>query len=414
MPETCEIVILGGNLGGTSIAHYLLKHTIPLLERRDKTVSYHITLVTPNTHLFFKVAAPRAFINSTLIPQEKIWLPLKDGFKKYNAEKFTILQGVAKDLDVSSKTVVVSPTSEGATTQKLQYHSLFISTGTTSASPLWTLYPDQSLTKKAFSSFHEKLPKAKTILISGGGTVGVESAGEIASEFKNAKITLISGGTRVLPRILPATSVRAQTYLEKIHGVEVIHNVRAVSNTAGTDGSSTVVTLSDGTTKTVDLYIDATGGVPNTQFLPPSWLDESQRVITMDNYFRVRGSSEESADARDVYVLGDIVAGSDGTLMQLDFMIPVAASSLAVDIAGGGKAPGILGGLKQMIFSKGNDLPVQKEFKPMTATLMVPIGREGGVGQILGWQAPSFLVKLVKGNSYLLPMFEPILSGSKW
>ena len=67
-----------------------------------------------------------------------------------------------------------------------------------------------------------------------------------------------------------------------------------------------------------------------------------------------------------------------------------------------------------MIFSKGNDLPVQKEFKPMTATLMVPIGREGGVGQILGWQAPSFLVKLVKGNSYLLPMFEPILSGSKW
>jgi len=379
MPETREIVILGGNLGGTSVAHYLLKHTIPFLESRDKAVSYHITLVTPNTHLFYKIAAPRALINPTLIPQEKIWTPLADGFKKYSAEKFTLLQGVAKNLITSTRTVIVNPTSEGAPPQELHYDFLFLSTGTTSASPLWTLQDEESLSHKAFSSIHEKLPKAKTILISGGGPTGVETAGEIASEFKNAKITLLSGSTRVLSKILPATSARGESYLQQVQHVEVIHNVRVVSSTTGADGASTL-TLSDGTTKTVDLYIDATGGKPNTQFLPASWLDDSKRVITKDGYFRVQGSAEASADATGVYVVGDIVAGSEATLVQLDAMIPVAASSLAVDIAGLGKAPGILGGLKNAIFGGDKKLPVQKEFKPMTGTLMVPIGREGGVG----------------------------------
>ncbi|KAG9240680.1 hypothetical protein BJ878DRAFT_275316 [Calycina marina] len=406
MVEKREIVVLGGNLGGISIAHYLLKYTIPQLERLDKSVSYHITLVTPNTDIFFKIATPRAIINSKLIPQEKIWRPIADGFTKYSNEQFTLVQGLATGLNATARAVTV--TSSGASIQSLTYHTLFISTGTTSASPLWTLHHDQTISSNAIALMHEKLPTAKTILVAGGGAVGVETAGELASEYKDAKITLLSGSTRLLGKAYLATAERAESYLKKTQKVEVVHNLRVEKSEVR--GDAMVLTLSDGSTRTVDVYIDGTGGVPNSQFLPSSWLDTDKRVETSDASNRVRGDGSVE-EAKNVYVIGDIVAKSDASLMALNCHVPVAASSFAVDIAGAGKAPGVL----RKLLGSSSSLPVQKAYKQaMPNTFVVPIGREGGVGQIMGYRMPSIMVKMAKGNSYFLEMIDPILTGSKW
>ena len=48
---------------------------------------------------------------------------------------------------------------------------------------------------------HERLQKAKTIYIGGGGAVGVETSAELAENFPQAQITLLSGTHRVLPRL---------------------------------------------------------------------------------------------------------------------------------------------------------------------------------------------------------------------
>ncbi|KAJ8070665.1 hypothetical protein OCU04_001036 [Sclerotinia nivalis] len=419
MAAPIEIVILGGNIGGVGAAHYLLRHTIPQLKRVDAMKSYHITLVTPNTSLFFKIASPRALINSTLIPETKIVRPLAEGFRKYNAKQFEIVQGIATSIDLANRSVIVgftTSTTEGdasATTEKkLHYDSLLIATGTTSASALWTLHNDESLTTKALHSMHEQLPKAKTILVAGGGPVGIETSGEIASAFPTAKITLLSGGTRLLRKHKVTLATNAQAYLEHKAHVEVLHNVRVVGSKKTADGA-TIVELSDGKEETVDLYIDATAGVPNSGFLPGEWLDESKRVITADAYFRVRGKSAGDEEAKGVYVIGDVVAGSANTLMECDAQIPVACSALAVDAAGG-KAVPKTEGLWGKFFGDKNAGPTLKEFKPMKDTIIVPVGRNGGVGMLFGFSMPSWFVKFAKGNKFLVELVDPMMSGEKW
>lgn len=419
-----EIVILGGNFGGVGAAHYLLRHTIPSLQQIDKSKSLHVTLVTPNTRLFFKVASPRSAIQPKLLAESELWRPLSEVFERYPSDQIKIIKATAVGLDPSNRTVTVTPTDAGKTEQTISYDSLVLSTGTTSPSPLWTLHGDENLTSEAFKSVNASLSKAKTVLIAGGGAVGVETAGEVAAAQPEAKITLLSGGPRLLQRLKPATGAKAQAYLEQYLGVTVVHDVRvehAVETSADKDGDAgkTTVPLSDGSKHTTDLYIDATGGVPNSQFLPAEWLDETKRVVTRDAYFRARGSSDGDRHADGVYVLGDIVAGSNNTVFELDAMVPVLCSSVGVDIAAqddsaeGEHAPKP-GFLWTLLGAKTTGAPAQKEFKPIKDTILVPIGPNGGVGQLFGWQVPSWFVKMAKGKSFLIELLGPMVSGDKW
>jgi NADH dehydrogenase FAD-containing subunit len=410
-----EILILGGNLGGVQAAHYLLRKTLPELRKHDSGKTYHITIVTPNTHLFWKIASPRALLNPTLTPEDKILRPLSEGFAKYSPEECTLLtHAYATKLDTETKRVTIELGDPEFSTKELRFDSLVLATGTTSTSPLWTFHRDENLTSAALRKLHEILPKAKTVLIAGAGPVGVETAGQIASAFSSARITLLSGAQRVLPQTLPATSARAQSYLEGISKVEVINNVR-VTGTDTTELGPTRVRMGNGEVREVDLYIDATGGTPNSGYLPPSWLDESGRVITADSYFRVRGPSSAQAKIKNIYVIGDLVAGSTNTSLDLDAMIPVLGSSLAIDILGfSAPAPGYLGWLYGLIFGNGEGKPVQREFRSMKGTMIIPIGFEGGVGQLFGWRAPSWLVKMRKGNTFLVEVVEGILTGQKY
>lgn len=427
-----EIVVLGGNFGGLGAAHYLLRHIIPILEKHNNTRAFHITLITPNTRFFFKPASPRAALRPDLCAESKLWRPLADAFKQYPAGRVKLVQAFAIGIDTSARTVTVQQVSstlgtESQQQQTIAYDSLIISTGTTSPSALWTLHRDEKLTSEAFKAVQSSLPKSKSILIAGGGPLGVETAGEIASAYPNAKVTLLSGDSRLLIRLKRGTSQRAQDYLEKKLGVIVVHNARVRSDFTKPSESETGhnIPLSDGSTHSADLYIDATGGVPNSQFLPREWLDETGRVITKGTYFRVRGSGNSDAHSEGIYALGDIVAGSSNTIMELDAMVPALCSALGLDIAARyklhvGSTAGNTGLLQSLLAalpwmgSGATGVLKQKEFKPMKDTILVPIGTNGGVGQIFGWQVPSWLVKMAKAKTYFVELVDPIVSGKKW
>lgn len=428
-----EIVVLGGNFGGLGAAHYLLRHVIPILEKHDNTRAFRITLVSPNTRFFFTPASPRSAIQPDLCAESKLWRPLADAFKRYPASRVRLVQAVATGIDTSARTITAQQVSStlGAESQEQQtiaYDSLIISTGTKSPSALWTLRRDENLTSAAFKAVQASLPKAKTILIAGGGPLGVEAAGEISSAYPNAKVTLLSGDSRLLLRLKRLTSQRAQDYLEKKLGVVVIHNVRVKSNSKRPSESEMAVKipLSDGSTHSTDLYIDTTGGVPNSEFIPRDWLDETGRVITKGTYFRVRGSANNDPHAEGIYALGDIVAGSSNTIVELDAMVPVLCTALGLDIAARYKLPvpasvgnpgllqSLLAALPWIGSGAGAGVLKQKEFKPMKDTIMISIGANGGVGQIFGWQVPSWFVKWAKAKTYFVEMIDPIVSGEKW
>jgi NADH dehydrogenase FAD-containing subunit len=261
---------------------------------------------------------------------------------------------------------------------------------------------------------HEILPKIKSVLIAGAGPVGVETAGEIAHFYPDVKITIVSAG-EILNGLKPGVISKAKQLLKGAKA-EVLTNKR-VKDHSTVDGS-TKVELDDGSSRTVDLFIDARGASKiNTEFLPKSWLDKTGRVTTRDSYFRVKGDGQ--VDVSGIYVVGDIVSGSTNTAIEMDAQVNCAGSSFAVDVAkksghDTSKGPGLLSYIPLIGSSFGSGVPTQKEFKPMKDTMMVPFGPTGGVGQMFGWGAPSFLVKKGKSEKFLIELVEPHMAGTKY
>jgi NADH dehydrogenase FAD-containing subunit len=257
------------------------------------------------------------------------------------------------------------------------------------------------------------LPTAKTIIIAGGGPAGVETAGELgeylngragwfSSKLENPKasITVVTAASKILPSLRPAIAKKAEDYLAKV-GVTVIKNARV--KTVAPDGAGTVdvaskatVTLEDGNALEVDLYIPAMGMSPNTSFISEALLTSDGRVDTNPSTLRV-----DKAGPR-VYAVGDASSYANPAVHQILAAIPVLGANIKRDL--------LLDAGKEK-----NAVGEDKIFKEDTReTQMVPIGKSKGVGAVMGYQLPSFLVWLVKGRDYWLWTVDNIWSGKQW
>ncbi len=70
-----NIVILGGSFAGISSAHRILKQA-------GKSAPLKITLVSPNTHFYWSMAAARGLVPGQ-ISDEDLFRPIAEGFKQY-------------------------------------------------------------------------------------------------------------------------------------------------------------------------------------------------------------------------------------------------------------------------------------------------------------------------------------------
>jgi NADH dehydrogenase FAD-containing subunit len=384
--EICELTFPCSH-AGIWTAHFLLKKVIPELTKLTPDTKYHITIVAPHTEWFFNLSSPRTIASDSAAPIDKIFIPLSEGFTAYAPELYTFVLGKATSISPENKAVTVNLL-ESKTDKVFNYSTLVVATGSKSNSPLWFNTESSEFTKKIFSELQTSLKSAETVLIGGGGAVGVETAAEIGFYLKK-KITLLSGGKRLLPRLLPANSASAESKLKAL-GVEIVNDLRVTASR--TVGAKTEVTLSDGTTRTVDVYIDATGPTPNNSHLPAAWLDSTGKIAVDEKTFRVVG-------APDVYAAGDIASNSDGTVMNpVTFGTAVIGSSIAVDMS---KALGV-----------ASPVP-QKEYKPMKDSQFVTLGPKGGVAQAFGWKLPSFAVWLIKSRTMFIEKAGPQLKGAE-
>ena len=395
-----QIVILGGNFAGLGVAHYLLRYTLPALSQLNPSTTYQVTVVSPSTHTFFKVSAPRTLASADLIPFSKVFHPILDGFKDYTPDQFKFIQGTATELNTNQKTVVIN--TKGTTTT-IPYSTLVVATGTSAKTALWTLNGSHELTMKAMEDMHRSLPSAKTILIAGGGPAGTETAGEIGTLYPKAKTTILSGTSRLLPHQDPGFSKDAESRLKQL-GIEVIHDLR-VSNANG--GKRTELTFSDGSTREVDVYIDSTGGTPNTSFLPSSWLNERGFVLNDAKTLRLTAPGTER-----VYAIGDVGSYSAGVLLDVNDGVPPLCSSIHIDLAPpkSVNAAKEKTGLLSYIFPSKSALPKQRYFKH-TNYHLVPIGPKGGVGQFMGYRVPNMMVHRMKAKTFMVEKAENTVKG---
>jgi NADH dehydrogenase FAD-containing subunit len=142
------VIILGASYAGISTAHRILKQA-------TKTEPFKTTLVSPNTHFYWNMAAPRGAVPGQ-IPEDELFRPIAPGFEQYSASRFEFILASATGLDVDNKTVEISGSFGDKT---LTYDYLILATGsrTKTDMPFKGLGSTEA-TKQALHDFQGKNP----------------------------------------------------------------------------------------------------------------------------------------------------------------------------------------------------------------------------------------------------------------
>ncbi|KAH8807894.1 hypothetical protein F5884DRAFT_348750 [Xylogone sp. PMI_703] len=403
-----KIVILGGSYGGVSTAHYLLKHMIPCLP--DKSI-YQVVMVSASSKVICRPACPRALISEEMFPQDKLFVDIQKLFESYPKGSYCLINGTATELDHSSR--MVSITLANGSSEKINYHALVIATGASAVSPLLGLNRDEKYLLESWSTFREALQAVKSVVIAGGGPAGIETAGELG-EFLNGRagyfrsglthpkvpITVVTSSSKILPTLRHSIADKAEDYLSKV-GVTIIKDTRITAvepHTAGTDNltTKTLVKLENRQVLEADLYIPTTGTIPNTGFIDKALLTADNRVETNTSTLRVDKAGPL------VYAVGDASSYARPAIHNILSAIPVLCANMKRDLL-------LAAGAEESSVSKDRLFIEDKR-----ETQLVPIGKSKGVGSVMGYRVPSFLVWLIKGRDYWLWTTGDLWSGKQW
>ena len=340
------------------------------------------------------------------MPNDKTFVPLEDGFKQYGKdyEIISFRHAQPASVDTSARTVTIKEMAgaEGvqgntpARTETLAYHALIIATGTNTPTPLTSMHGGHERTIEALQEMNIRLKNASSVIISGGGPVGVETAGEIGEIFNGTsvkgepkvKITLIAGGKKLLPVLGQKHSEKAERFLKKV-GVDVVYSAKVskVDFEAAKKGKTTVH-LDNGEITSADVYIPATGVTPNTDFLPQTLLNDRGYVKTNSSTLRVDDAGER------VYAVGDVGSYTRGGVLDIMSAVPFLGVMISKDLG----------------------VPVAKaskrQFTPDTSeTQIVPVGSKTGTGAFKGFGMPSFAIAMIKGKDYMIGNMKKTTHG---
>lgn len=266
-----KIVIVGGGIAGKVVAEKLSSGKIDV----------DVVLVDPREYMELPFAQLRALTDP-------------EGFGKTVRKPYNeLLPGVefhhGTAASIEPEAVVLR---DG---QKVSYDYLVLATGSSYRN--WPYLKGSEVTvpdrQKALSAEGGKLESAKSVLIIGGGAIGVELAGEIAEKWQDKDVRIVQGAARLLNSFNEKMSVRAEKRLSAM-GVKITTGTKLTNK----DGQWVD---DNGETYTADIVYQAVGININTD-----WTSGGVSIPKNDN-----GSVQVSPDLRVVgqkyiFALGDI------------------------------------------------------------------------------------------------------------
>lgn len=295
-PELLNIVILGASFAGLSVAHHFLDRTLESLRSNKTAQVYRVVLISPSTHIYWNIGAPRALVATGLLKDEDTFVPIEPGFSRHKPEDWVFIQGLCTSWNHESRTVTIetigaraqkrceqvvgdlvsatprtpktlSSSYVSSAQQTIPYHALILATGTSADSDLLSLHGPHGQTIASLEAFHRQLPNATSVTVCGGGPSGVETAGQLATYMNHLTrvpsfltgrqqrnpsvftgtphktITLITGAATLLPKLKPAVGRNAEKQLRRL-GVTIIKNVRVLeAESIGSKWTSATTTV---------------------------------------------------------------------------------------------------------------------------------------------------------------------------
>ena len=366
-----RVVIIGAGFGGISLAKQL-----------DPYV--HVTLIEKQERFFHNIASLRAAVDPSWLA--KIFIPYDRLLRNGRVIHDTVIE-------VSPKAVILA---RGKT---LSFDYLVLATGSSYPFPAKTAYDDVSRSMKDMRQVGKRIRQAKSILLIGGGPVGIEFAGEIASAYPGKRVTLMNGAPDLMVQYNPRLGQRLVAELTCL-GVQLVlgenlPQMPAQTNAVGPNGPRAMQTFvtDKGTKINADLYFTCFGAKPNSDYLAQSLAkcrDERGRV-KVNTYLQVKG-------CKNIFAIGDL---TDINEAKMAFTAGSHADSVSANIRR---------------LAGSNNKGALKEYVPHPSNIMiVPVGPSGGAGQLPllgGIVVGRFLTRMLKGRSLMVERYWKTLNAT--
>ncbi|CAH7666659.1 hypothetical protein BY996DRAFT_4583129 [Phakopsora pachyrhizi] len=302
--------------------------------------------------------------------------------------------------------------------QKLSYDYLVIATGSSYAFPCRPPpdATDQESLKHKFQNLQKNIHDSDSILIVGGGVVGIELAGEVSYRYKDKKVHLVCSTPRLVPEYSACLSKSLTSQLLD-RGVKIFFNRRADLTQLGIKETTNLVQKTnvelnshdENDIEKVEVEVDfvflATGNKPNTGFIPKECLNPKTNQLKVNSNLQVvikDDSSEQEKPIEGVYGIGDVIESKDSKMYAaLDNQAKDLTKNMLIDINKNQDQPDST--------SKGSKRGVKKvDHKPFLNTIVIPLGPSGGGSQLFGFTfgLGGLATSILKGKTLFVQMFK--------
>ncbi|KNC99520.1 uncharacterized protein SPPG_04911 [Spizellomyces punctatus DAOM BR117] len=380
MLSTKKVVVIGGRYAGVAAAMRLnagLGHQ----ENVD------LTLITKEDYFQHNLGSFRALVEPSFA--EKLFIPYSKIFTSSNGK---IVQGTV--VAIHPNHVVLA----GGSNVPFDY--LVIATGSSYPSPSKSSKDARTESIAELQEIATAIKEAKSVLIVGGGPVGIEIAGEVATDYPEKKVTLVHASTTLMngpysdkfkARLLSTLQQRKVNVVlgEKVEGLKALF---PDPTQKGWHVGETFVKTNKGREINADVILLATG---NSLFNSHLVQSLSEDLIDAKGQLKVRPTLQLDNDAfPHIFAAGDVTNAD----MKLAYLAKPQAELAADNI------------LK--LIKSGPDAKLAA-YKPSTSVLaVVSIGRNGGVAQLLGvWG--DWVVKMLKSKDLFVKRYWADLGLAK-
>jgi NADH dehydrogenase FAD-containing subunit len=255
MGQTPHVLVVGGSFAGLQMASSL------------RNIA-RVSLLEPRDYFEYTPGILHVLCGQGLDTYRKISGPLSS-FLSGSPSIFHI-QGSLFALNALEKVAYArSPTASGETIISLPYDILILCTGSPYISPIHASALSTSYIERTqeILSFQTSVRAASSVLIAGGGLVGVELAAELAYHFldkTDRKSVMMITRSGLLDNLPSRAGDGARAWLQE-HGVQVMEQDEVISSSRSNSHNPMLcVQTKRGCELTVSLLIDCTGHHPPT------------------------------------------------------------------------------------------------------------------------------------------------------
>jgi NADH dehydrogenase FAD-containing subunit len=329
-----RVVVIGGGYAGIAAARVLDGAT-------------DVTLVNRKESFFHVVAALRAAVDERwtevpFIPYDRL---LRRG---------RFVRATVTGLDVQERMVFLQ---DG---EPLPFDAVIIATGSDASAPARYAGVTADEATQAMRRHQNDIAAASSIVVVGGGPVGVELAGEIRAIHATTPVTIVESSSALLSGSgSAALGRRAKDLLERQD--VVVRLGQRLERTAEVDPGA--------------LVLNAAGSLPNTAWMGDEQLTD-RGLIRVDEHLRVRGSER-------VFAIGDAA-----DIRESKLAIPAVAQALVA----AANARGVLSGGRPRL--RYRRLPLRQ--------MVVPVGPNDGVSLLQGLVVGGAVTRQMKSRDLLV------------